>query len=44
MIYVLGAQALERDGLADASGIQSRYLAIVVRDGLQRLESHIGSY
>ena len=37
MIYVLGAQALERDGLADASGIQSRYLAIVVRDGLQRL-------
>lgn len=37
MIYVLGAQSLERDGLGDATAIQERYLAIVIREGLQRL-------
>jgi proline utilization trans-activator len=37
MVFVLGAQALERDTLKEATAIQGRYLAIVVREGLQRL-------
>lgn len=37
MVFVLGAQALERDGLREATVIQSRYLAIVIREGMQRL-------
>ena len=37
MVFVFGAQAMERDGFADAKIIQTRYLGIVVRQGLQRL-------
>lgn len=37
LCFVHGAHSLERDGLADASGIQERYLAIIVRHGLQRM-------
>lgn len=37
MVFVLGAQSLERDGLPEATAIQSRYLAIVIREGMQRL-------
>jgi len=37
MVFVLGSQALERDGLKEATSLQVRYLAVVVRAGLQRL-------
>ena len=37
MVFVLGAQALERDGVPEAVSTQSRYLALVIREGLQRL-------
>jgi proline utilization trans-activator len=37
MVFVLGAQSLERDNLPEAAAIQRRYLTIVVREGLQRV-------
>jgi proline utilization trans-activator len=37
MVFVLGAQSLERDNLQEASAIQRQYLTIVVREGLQRV-------
>jgi hypothetical protein len=37
MVFVLGSQAKERDCPTDSQEIQSRYLALVVREGLQRL-------
>lgn len=37
MVFVLGAQALERDGFEEAMTIQARYLSVVFREGLQRL-------
>lgn len=37
MVYVLGAQALERDRLPEARAVQGKYLALVIHEGLQRL-------
>ena len=37
MVFVLGAQSLERDNFQEASAIQRRYLTIVVKEGLQRV-------
>lgn len=37
MVFVLGAQSLERDNLPEAAAIQRRYLTVVVREGLQRV-------
>ena len=37
MVFVFGAQAMERQGFADSKVVQTRYLGIVVRQGLQRL-------
>jgi proline utilization trans-activator len=37
MVFVLGAQSMERDNLPEAAAIQRRYLTIVVREGLQRV-------
>jgi hypothetical protein len=37
MVFVLGAQSLERDNLPEATAIQRQYLSIVIKEGLQRL-------